>query len=32
LRMNSRQKYERIAEQYPLVKALKEKLKLEIDY
>ena len=32
LRMNSRQKYERIAEQFPLVKELKERLKLEIDY
>ncbi len=32
LRLNSRQKYERIAEQFPLVKELKEKLKLEIDY
>ena len=32
LRMNSRQKFERIAEQFPLVKELKERLKLEIDY
>jgi DNA polymerase III subunit gamma/tau len=32
LRMNSRQKFERIAEQYPLLKELKDKLKLEIDY
>ena len=32
LRMNSRQKYERIAEQFPLLKELKDKLKLEIDY
>ena len=30
--MNSKQKFERIAEQYPLVKELKEKLKLELDY
>lgn len=32
LRLNSKQKFERIAEKYPLVKELKEKLKLEIDY
>jgi DNA polymerase-3 subunit gamma/tau len=32
LRLNSKQKYERIAEQYPLLRELKEKLKLEIDY
>lgn len=32
LRLNSRQKFERIAEQFPLVKELKDKLKLEIDY
>jgi len=32
LRMNSRQKFERIAEQFPMVKELKERLKLEIDY
>lgn len=32
LRLNSKQKYERIAEQFPLLKELKEKLKLEIDY
>ncbi len=30
--MNSRQRFERIAEKYPLVKELKDKLKLEIDY
>jgi DNA polymerase-3 subunit gamma/tau len=30
--LNSRQRFERIAEQYPLIKELKEKLKLEIDY
>lgn len=30
--LNSRQRFERIAERYPLVKELKEKLKLEIDY
>ena len=30
--LNSRQRFERIAEQYPLVKELKDKLKLEIDY
>jgi DNA polymerase-3 subunit gamma/tau len=32
MRLNSKQKYEHIAEQYPLVKELKERLKLEIDY
>jgi DNA polymerase III subunit gamma/tau len=32
LTLNSKQKFERIAEQYPLVKALKEKLKFDIDY
>ena len=32
LRLNSKQKFERIAEQYPLVKELKDKLRLEIDY
>lgn len=32
LRMNSKEKFERIAEQYPLVKELRDKLKLEIDY
>ena len=30
--LNARQRFERIAEQYPLVKELKDKLKLEIDY
>ncbi|HVX50542.1 MAG TPA: DNA polymerase III subunit gamma/tau [Chitinophagaceae bacterium] len=32
LLLNSRQRFERIAEQYPLVKELKDRLKLEIDY
>ncbi len=32
LTLNSRQKFERIAEQYPLVRELKEKLKFDIDY
>ena len=32
MRLNSKQKFEYIAEQYPLVKELKERLKLEIDY
>ncbi len=32
LKLNSRQRFERIAAQYPLVKELKDKLKLEIDY
>lgn len=32
LTLNSRQRFEKIAEQYPLVKALKERLKLELDY
>jgi len=32
LTLNSRQRFERIAEQYPLIKELKDKLKLEIDY
>jgi DNA polymerase III subunit gamma/tau len=32
MRLNSKQKFERIAEQYPLVKELKDRLKLEIDY
>ncbi len=32
MRLNSKQKFERISEQYPLLKDLKEKLKLEIDY
>ena len=30
--LNARQRFERIAEQYPLIKELKDKLKLEIDY
>lgn len=30
--LNSRQRFERIAEQFPLVKELKDRLKLEIDY
>ena len=30
--LNSREKYNRIIEQYPLVKELKDKLKLELDY
>ena len=32
LTLNSRQKFERIAEKYPLVKELKNRLNLEIDY
>lgn len=32
MRMNSKQKFEHIAAQYPLVKELKDRLKLEIDY
>ena len=32
MRLNSKQKFERISEQYPLLIELKEKLKLEIDY
>jgi DNA polymerase III subunit gamma/tau len=32
LKLNSKQKFERIAEQYPLIKELKDKLRLEIDY
>lgn len=32
MRLNSKQKFEHIAEQYPLVKELKDRLKLEIDY
>ncbi len=32
MRLNSKQKFEHIAEQYPLVRELKERLKLEIDY
>jgi DNA polymerase-3 subunit gamma/tau len=30
--LNSRQRFEKIAEKYPLVKELKERLKLELDY
>ena len=30
--MNSRQKFDKIVEQYPLVKELRDKLKLELDY
>ena len=30
--MNSKQKFERISEQYPLIKELKDRLKLELDY
>lgn len=30
--LNSRQRFERIAEQYPLIKELKDKLRLEIDF
>lgn len=32
LRLNSRQKFERIAEQFPLVRELKDRLKMDIDY
>ena len=32
MRLNSREKYEKIAQQYPLVMELKERLRLEIDY
>ncbi|MDO8997829.1 MAG: DNA polymerase III subunit gamma/tau [Sediminibacterium sp.] len=32
MRLNSKQKFERIAEQYPLVRQLRDKLRLEIDY
>lgn len=32
LKLNSKQRFDRIAEQYPLIKELKEKLKLEIIY
>ncbi len=32
LTMNSRQRFDKIAEQYPWVKELKDRLKLEIDY
>jgi DNA polymerase-3 subunit gamma/tau len=30
--LNSREKYQRIVEQYPLIKELRDKLKLELDY
>ena len=32
MRLNSKQKFEHIAAQYPLVKELRDRLKLEIDY
>lgn len=32
MRLNSKQRYERIADQYPLVKELRDRLRLEIDY
>ncbi|NCI45458.1 DNA polymerase III subunit gamma/tau [Sediminibacterium soli] len=32
MRLNSKQKFEHIARQYPLIRELKERLKLEIDY
>jgi len=32
LTLNSREKFERISEQYPLIKELKDRLKLELDY
>jgi len=32
LTLNSREKFERIAEQYPFIKELKDRLKLELDY
>lgn len=32
LTLNSKQKFERIAEQFPLVRALKDKLKFEVDF
>lgn len=32
LTLNSRQRFEKIAEKYPLLRELKEKLKLELDY
>jgi DNA polymerase-3 subunit gamma/tau len=32
LRLNSRQKFERIAEQFPLVRELKDRLRMDIDY
>jgi len=32
LTLNSRQRFEKLAEQYPLLKELKDRLKLELDY
>jgi len=32
MRLNSKQKFERIAQQFPLVRELRDKLRLEIDY
>jgi len=32
LRLNSRQKFERIADQFPIVRELKDRLKMDIDY
>jgi len=32
LTLNSRQRFEKLSEQYPLLKELKDKLKLELDY
>ncbi len=32
LQLNGKQRYERIAEQYPLIKELRDRLKLEIDF
>lgn len=32
LRLNSRQKFERIADQFPLVRELKDRLRMDIDY
>lgn len=32
LKLNSKQRFERIAEQYPLIRELRDRLKLEIDY
>ena len=32
LALNSRERFDRIAEKYPLVRELKDKLRLEIDY
>jgi DNA polymerase-3 subunit gamma/tau len=32
LTLNSRQRFEKLAEQYPLLKELKDKLRLELDY